>query len=134
MRTNDRPSHEGDSGEPSFAFGIIAICERTIGARLVDPESDAFKDLFADGFRGDGCSKEFPVGFCVQMTRVKGKTVALDDGLVPRGLHFVNAFRDKAGLVTFAVRFWVQGYLVVAVDRARDGGSLERGTLKVKAE
>lgn len=121
MRSDNRPCHKGDTREASITFGVVAVCEWTISACFVDPERDAFEDLFADRLRRHGGGEEFPVRFGVEVARVERKAVALEDGLVPGRLHLIDVVRDEAGLIAFAIRFRVQRYLVVTVRFACDG-------------
>ena len=83
MPSHNRSRYERNPRKPSFPFRIIKIRKWTIRARLIDPLSHTLQDLGARGFRGDGCSEEFPVGFGQEVAGVEGEAVALADGVVP---------------------------------------------------
>lgn len=75
----------------------MQIRHGAIRAGFIDPFGRRLQDLGAGFSRRDGGGEEFPVGFGVQVARVEGETVALEDEVVPVGLLCVDVAGHKAG-------------------------------------
>lgn len=79
MPTDNRSRKEVRIGEPAVALGIVQIGERAVGDGLVDPACHALQDLGPDALGRDGGGLELPVGLGVQVARVEGQAVFLED-------------------------------------------------------